>query len=55
MLRTILETSSCVCVHVQKQTRKLYQKIYNVVVACNVHLKAALDFSVCKHSENVNY
>lgn len=57
MSRTILEASLCVCVcvRVQKQTRKLYRKIYNVVVACNVHLTAALDFSLCKTSENVNY
>ena len=44
----ILEILLCVYVHVQKQTKKLHWKVYNVVVAYNVHLTAALDFCVCK-------
>lgn len=40
----------CVCMHVQKRTKKLHQIIDNVVVACNVHLTAALDFSACVNS-----
>lgn len=48
---TILETL-CVYMHVQKQTKKLHWKIYNVVVVYNIHLTAALHFCVCKPNEN---
>lgn len=48
---TILETL-CVNMHVQKQTKKLHWKIYNVVVVYNIHLTAALRFCVYKPNEN---